>query len=404
MCEKHNKKAVRVFTRENVFQRREEDNMGRNKSPSENTARMLCGKAAGMCEFEGCNKRLFYDGVTLSKFNNAFVAHIVASSEKGPRGDKILSPKLSDKLENLMLMCADHHKLIDSPTTGPQDYPVERLKEMKRTHEEKIERICNLFNVPKTEVVCFSSPINGVAEVNIDYDLAARAVLPNKQPGSSYGISLRVKSAYPYTSKEYWDDCYRQLKCLFEVYMNNPSIQQGQADFSVFCIAPMPLIIKFGELVGDKLPCDVYQKTRFPDTWEWQSKEQTNEFSVEEVLSDTSNKIVALIISLTNDIQYERVTNVGEYDTIYKIKAKTTGVDCIKSEQDLSSFWHIYQNTLDEILNKHGSNCQVHLFPAMPVSAAFEVGRRYMQGTYPSITIFDENTGFHETLKLGVKE
>lgn len=48
--------------------------MGRNKAPSDNTVRILCGKAAGMCEFEGCNKRLFYDGVTLSNFNNAYVA------------------------------------------------------------------------------------------------------------------------------------------------------------------------------------------------------------------------------------------------------------------------------------------------------------------------------------------
>ena len=91
--------------------------MGRNKAPSENTVRMLCSKSAGICEFEGCNKRLFFDGVTLSKFNNAYVAHIIASSAKGPRGDKTLSPLLSDKLENLMLMCADHHKLIDNPTT-----------------------------------------------------------------------------------------------------------------------------------------------------------------------------------------------------------------------------------------------------------------------------------------------
>jgi len=37
--------------------------MERNKSPSDNTIRILCGKAAGMCEFEGCNKRLFYDNL-----------------------------------------------------------------------------------------------------------------------------------------------------------------------------------------------------------------------------------------------------------------------------------------------------------------------------------------------------
>lgn len=78
--------------------------MGRNKAPSENTVRMLCSKSAGMCEFEGCNKRLFFDGITLSKFNNAYVAHIIASSAEGPRGDKTLSPLLSDKLENLMLI------------------------------------------------------------------------------------------------------------------------------------------------------------------------------------------------------------------------------------------------------------------------------------------------------------
>ena len=44
------------------------DKMSRNKAPSDNTVRILCGKAAGMCEFEGCNKRLFYDNVTLAEF------------------------------------------------------------------------------------------------------------------------------------------------------------------------------------------------------------------------------------------------------------------------------------------------------------------------------------------------
>ena len=377
--------------------------MGRNKAPSENTVRILCGKAAGMCEFEGCNKRLFFDGVTLAKFNNAYVAHIVASSAKGPRGDKVKSPQLSDKLENLMLMCADHHKLIDTPTTGPRDYPVERLKEMKRTHEEKIEKICNLFNVPKTEVVCFSSPIKGITVVDIDYELAAKAVLPNKQPGSSYGINLQIKSAYPYTSKEYWNDCCIQLKSLFDMYMKNPIMQHRNTDFSIFPIAPIPLIIKLGELIGDKIPCDVYQKTRFPDTWEWQAKELTNKFCVDVKKTDATNGIVALNISLTNDVNNDRLLSVGNYEAIYKIKAETNGVDCIKSIEDLSAFWHTYQNTLDEILNVHGTECQIYLFPAMPVSAAFEVGRRYMLNTHPSITIFDENNGFFETLKMGVK-
>lgn len=380
------------------------DKLGRNKAPSDNIIRILCGKAAGMCEFEGCNKRLFYDGVTLSQFNNAYVAHIVASSANGPRGDAVLSAQLSDKLENIMLICADHHKLIDQPTSGPRDYPVEKLKTMKKAHEEKIERICALFHVPKTEIVRFSSPIKGTTSVSIDHNLAAKAVLPNKQPDSPYGIDIAVSSCKPYRSQEYWNECYYQMKLLFNINLYNPYIQFHKADFSVFPIAPMPLIIKFGELIGDKLPCDVYQKTRHPDTWEWQANELTNEFVLESIDETGTDNRVALVMSLTNGIQYERIGQSGKYKKIYKIKAASTGVDCIKSTYDLSAFWHLYQKVMEEILNTYGGNCHVDLFPAMPVSAAFEVGRRYMPNAYPTITIFEEDNGFFETLQIGGKE
>ena len=138
--------------------------MGRNKSPSENTVRILCGKAAGMCEFEGCNKRLFYDGVTLSTSNNAYVAHIVASSSKGPRGDKTLSPLLSDKLENLMLMCADHHKLIDIKRSGDTFIianpvmPEENFADKWNENPEKAREFFRWLELAKTAILI--APIN----------------------------------------------------------------------------------------------------------------------------------------------------------------------------------------------------------------------------------------------------
>lgn len=374
--------------------------MGRGKTPSENTVRILCGKAAGMCEFEGCNKRLFYDNVTLSQFNNAYVAHIVASSPNGPRGDEVLSPLLSDNLDNLMLMCADHHKLIDMPTTGPRDYPVERLKEMKRNHEEKIENLCNLFYVPKTEIVIFSSPIKGKTSVNIDYDLAAKAVIPEKQPASSYGVNIFVNSNHEYRSKDYWDDCAKSIELHYNMGLYNPYIQFHKADFSVFPIAPIPLIIKLGELIGDKVPCDVFQKTRHPDTWEWQANEITNKFVLEKTKLDYKTEKVAIIISITDDVDINRIS-VSDYVAVYKIKAENLGVDAIKSKEDLSAFWHLYQEVCGEILNTYGKECSIHLFPAVPVSAAFEIGRRYMPHTYPKITIFEEDEGFFGTITIG---
>lgn len=374
--------------------------MGRNKAPSENTVRILCSKAAGMCEFEGCNKRLFYDNVTLSQFNNAFVAHIVASSAKGPRGDKEKSPMLSDKLDNLMLMCADHHKLIDIPSTGPRDYPVERLKEMKRNHEEKIENLCKLFYVPKTEIVLFSSPIKGVTSVVVDYELAAKAVLPEKQPDNAYGLKINIESSFNYHTAEYWKDCEKKIKTSFDAIIYGSYIQYNKANFSVFPIAPIPLIIKFGELIGDKISCDVFQKTRVPDTWEWQASKCTNRFMLEKKETECKSVKIAMIISITDDVDINRIS-VSDYAAVYKIKSENLGVDAIKSKEDLSAFWHLYQEVCGEILNTYGKECSIHLFPAIPVSVAFEIGRRYMPHTYPKITIFDEDEGFFETITIG---
>ena len=78
--------------------------MGRNKAPSENTVRMLCSKSAGICEFEGCNKRLFFDGVTLSKFNNAYVGvGIVTEPSQSAKSITFPEDGIQKKLSELSL-------------------------------------------------------------------------------------------------------------------------------------------------------------------------------------------------------------------------------------------------------------------------------------------------------------
>lgn len=44
----------------------------------------LWGKAAGRCEYEGCNERMWLDELTQFEFNVAYIAHIIADSPKGP--------------------------------------------------------------------------------------------------------------------------------------------------------------------------------------------------------------------------------------------------------------------------------------------------------------------------------
>ena len=56
----------------------------------------------------------------------------MAQSDEGPRGKSTLSATERDKYSNLILLCRNHHKIVDDQVSA---YSVERLHEMKDAHE-----------------------------------------------------------------------------------------------------------------------------------------------------------------------------------------------------------------------------------------------------------------------------
>lgn len=77
--------------------------------------RELWARAAGRCQFHGCNRLLYKSPITQERVNISEKAHIYSFSEVGPRGwgpFKRNHDNLNN-LDNLMLMCHDCHKTID---------------------------------------------------------------------------------------------------------------------------------------------------------------------------------------------------------------------------------------------------------------------------------------------------
>lgn len=58
--------------------------------------------------------------------------HIVSGAGNGPRAG-LLSADLIDQIENLLLLCPNHHAVVDAQ---PAKYTVERLRQIKRDHEK----------------------------------------------------------------------------------------------------------------------------------------------------------------------------------------------------------------------------------------------------------------------------
>lgn len=367
----------------------------RGPAPSALTKYQLCSRAAGRCQF--CNKELFVDPFTLEDNNNSNLAHIIASSPDGPRGDAIRSHQLSDKIENLMLMCLEHHHLIDQ---NEELYTEEILLRMKEEHENRVRELTETITISETEMVLFSAKIKNKVPVSILPKETVKAFIGRKKPVTTTGIKIEPTDINDYHSKEYWRKQTENITYLYNTKIIPFKEYNPNASFSFFPLAPIPLISFLGYIVGDKIPAEVYQKFREPDTWEWQSTNKTNSFECRKCEIKKGKKI-ALVFSLTNEITDDRVEKVFDADVIYAIQAQRLGVDSIQSSVDLSSFWHAYQEICDRIKREYPDIEEVAVFPAVPVSAAFEIGRRYMNGIYPKLKFYDDDRGFFETITIG---
>ena len=74
------------------------------------------------------------------------ICHIFAVSESGPRGKPGLTEPQLHSLDNLILLCRNHHTIIDGQHAS---YPASRLKKWKDDHEERVEQLQASENLEK---------------------------------------------------------------------------------------------------------------------------------------------------------------------------------------------------------------------------------------------------------------
>lgn len=107
-------------------------------NPDQQTRLRLFADSGGYCQRPECSSRLFVD--TASKnIHLAEMAHIIAASGTGPRGNATVRQKDKGTYDNLILLCANCHTTIDK---APADFPDALIRKWKRKH---VERIAALF-------------------------------------------------------------------------------------------------------------------------------------------------------------------------------------------------------------------------------------------------------------------
>jgi len=328
------------------------------------------------------------------------MAHIYAFSEQGPRGRSRGRPRHLHDLLNLVLLCPECHKQID---TTPKDFPVALLQEYKREHEDRIRLVTELRQDMRTVVLQLKSKIGGEA-VEIPLTDVTRAVSP-RWPKSKQGwvIDLtKIDDRQPGFLQLAAGEIGKRVDQLYQPGMEVDEVRH----ISLFALAPIPLLIYLGSRLSNKIPVDMYQRHRDTKDWVWKPSGALVEYKQLVLRRGSDASHVALLLSLSGAIDSRLLpASVDSTFTLFELTLKNPAPtpDFLRQREDLAGFASAYRQTLAEIVRHYPLAKAIHLFPAVPAPVAVTCGYEILKKAQPTLIVYDYDRakgGFTECLTV----
>ena len=259
-------------------------------SPSDLKA--LLQKSGNRCAFPGCPTLLSIQESDDSTVILSNVAHIVAQREDGPRGKFALPLDRRDEESNLMLLCPEHHKVVDSK---PHLYSVERLRGMKENHEKLVQTALgnaivkksrsdqllekyhtekvysSLFEVIKTPVYIYHSTPTKDAITNYAIEELPRYIQPDihlpyilkdeklftfqdpRNSESPFHAVVDTSSVRQIPSREWWDDPVKSrwfvelLNNAIEIFTSQKGLEYDPIHYRYYFVPDQLGLLKYIE-------------------------------------------------------------------------------------------------------------------------------------------------------------
>jgi hypothetical protein len=365
------------------------------------TQSMLVARAAGRCQFRGCNEFLYEHPLTREDGNFAEKAHIVAFREGGPRGRDGDRPADINSLANLMLLCTRDHKLVDD---NPRKYTHAELERHKAEHETRIQRLTALAPAMRTTVLQIRSRI-GKDVVEIGESEIWQALYP-RYPSERRPHLVDLTGLGEEKAGAFYDLAAERICNEVErLYAAGSDVEQTK-HLSVFGLAPIPLLVLLGSRLSNKVPVDFFQchRTR-PDRWTWYDSGDTARFATTRLRAGSSTGKVALLVSLSGRLGFADLPagldwRVPVYEIAVDGPVPDTGI--LRRREDLEGFRQAYRSLLSRLRAEHAGRIELHLLAAAPAPVAIACGYDLLPKVDPAIVTYDnvKPHGFVERLKV----
>ena len=365
---------------------------------SHKTTYYLFARSAGRCEI--CNDLLIEHHVTGRLGNFVQRGHIYAFKLGGSRGSADGRPDDIHDISNLILLCHKCHKEVDDER--PEEYPVERLVQLKEAHERRVFELIGINDDKKRVPLVLRGMVGGRPLSITDAEIRD-AMLPD-YPAVHDRIDINLTALPDDPDSTFWSQCVAAI----DSEINRlSSIQRRHSDvirLGVFAIAPIPLLVYLGSRLSDKADVELYQRHRNPEQWTWHDGDGSAHYAANQVKS--GNGKVALLLNLSGVNPVNSVTALlGDDACVYELTLKDAEPSplFLNTRDDLQRFREAYEALLVQIIAEHSCNSRLHMFPAVPAPVAVMCGRARLPKVAPSMSIYDRDKrsgGFSHTLEI----
>jgi hypothetical protein len=365
------------------------------------TRLFLFVRAAGRCEFDGCNRNLLEHYPTFTPGIFGQMAHIWAFTADGPRGHEGVDPTELNHVSNLILLCPACHKLVDQE---PGRYSVSVLREFKRAHEDRVHMLAE--TKPDRATVALRLVANiGDHAVEISHAEMQEAAAPRYfNPREVVDIDLTTITDR--ASDAYWSVASGEIEAKL-IGLHSRSHEHGPVSHvSVFALAPIPLLVFLGNQLSNKVATSFFQRHRDTQSWKWKSGPQTAQFSWARLRQGTDAKSVAVMYSLSGRIhESDLPASIDERFSVYELALSSEAPNpwFLSTEGDLGAFRAAHNDAVRALIADHEGLERLHVFPAVPAPVAVAMGWELLPKRDPSLLIFDFNKkqgGFQPTLEV----
>jgi hypothetical protein len=303
------------------------------------------------------------------------MGHIAASSNAGPRAHLELDMRARDSYDNLILLCRNCHRKVD---TLKLSYPRERLLEIKANHEAWIrtalpERgFTNLrWNVLRLQ-----------GDFLFDPTTIAEALSPDQDAGV---LQISVSAA-----RESWSSIQESLKTQIHALIANSDAIASRV--AVFPLAPVSACVYTGYLLTNRLNVRGFQYHRDQATWIWPKSSEglTTPVVVGPDGSVSASAEVFFLFELSAPVDVSATLEAtGKDRAVYRCSVPDLSTGWLKSKAQLDELARKAREMFEAAAVRYPTSARWHIFYAGPAPGGVVVGQQLNPTMIPEVQLYE---------------